>query len=60
MALLARRFEPLAEEISLRSTFDFLNFQRRVGGETDELLTRFVALRFRARQRAELDMAIPG
>eukprot|EP00974_Lingulodinium_polyedra_P076894 7443966-Lingulodinium_polyedra.AAC.1 len=50
MALLARRVEPLAEETVLRSIFDFLNFQRRVGEKTDELLTRFDALRFRARQ----------
>eukprot|EP00974_Lingulodinium_polyedra_P069655 6742032-Lingulodinium_polyedra.AAC.1 len=50
MALLARRFEPLAEEIALRSTFDFLKFQRRAGEKTDELLTRFDAPRFRARQ----------
>eukprot|EP00974_Lingulodinium_polyedra_P024631 2384208-Lingulodinium_polyedra.AAC.1 len=31
MAVLARRFEPFAEEVALRSTFDFLNVQRRVG-----------------------------
>eukprot|EP00974_Lingulodinium_polyedra_P131382 11217471-Lingulodinium_polyedra.AAC.1 len=31
MALLARRFEPFAEEAAFRSTFDFLNFQRRSG-----------------------------
>eukprot|EP00974_Lingulodinium_polyedra_P024296 2352720-Lingulodinium_polyedra.AAC.1 len=60
MALLARRFEPLAEEAALRSTFDFLNFQRRVEERTDELLTRLDALRLRARQRAGFDMAIPG
>eukprot|EP00974_Lingulodinium_polyedra_P064842 6266646-Lingulodinium_polyedra.AAC.1 len=60
MALLARRFEPLAEETALRSTFDFLNFQRRVGEKTDELLTRFDVLVFRARQRAGFDMTIPG
>eukprot|EP00974_Lingulodinium_polyedra_P098369 9533927-Lingulodinium_polyedra.AAC.1 len=29
LALLARRFEPLADETALRSTFDFLNFNRR-------------------------------
>eukprot|EP00974_Lingulodinium_polyedra_P046590 4464144-Lingulodinium_polyedra.AAC.1 len=44
MALLARRFEPLADETVLRSTFDFLNSQRRAGEKTDELLTRFDAL----------------
>eukprot|EP00974_Lingulodinium_polyedra_P129487 11210219-Lingulodinium_polyedra.AAC.1 len=60
MACLARRYEPLAEETALRSAFDFLNFQRRAGEKTDELLTRFDALRFRARQRAGFDMAIPG
>eukprot|EP00974_Lingulodinium_polyedra_P114205 11057547-Lingulodinium_polyedra.AAC.1 len=60
MALLARRFEPLADETALRSTFDFLKFQRRVGEKTDELLTRFDVVRFRARQRAGFDMAIPG
>eukprot|EP00974_Lingulodinium_polyedra_P014542 1407813-Lingulodinium_polyedra.AAC.1 len=60
MALLARRFEPLAEETALRSTIDFLSFQRRAGEETDELLTRFDVLRLRARQRAGFDMAIPG
>eukprot|EP00974_Lingulodinium_polyedra_P034683 3333510-Lingulodinium_polyedra.AAC.1 len=60
MALLALRFEPLAEETALQSTFDFLNFQRRVGEQTDELLTRFDALRLHARQRAGFDMAILG
>eukprot|EP00974_Lingulodinium_polyedra_P062307 6016714-Lingulodinium_polyedra.AAC.1 len=39
MALLARRFEPLADETTLRNTFDFLNFNRRAGEKTDELLT---------------------
>eukprot|EP00974_Lingulodinium_polyedra_P034086 3278795-Lingulodinium_polyedra.AAC.1 len=34
MAVLTRRFEPLAEEIALRSTFDFLNSQRRIGEKT--------------------------
>ena len=28
IALLARRCEPLAEEIAMRSAFEFLNFQR--------------------------------
>eukprot|EP00974_Lingulodinium_polyedra_P125176 11193532-Lingulodinium_polyedra.AAC.1 len=39
LALLARRFEPLADETVLRSTFDFPNFNRRAGEKTDELLT---------------------
>eukprot|EP00974_Lingulodinium_polyedra_P004680 439367-Lingulodinium_polyedra.AAC.1 len=34
IALLARRFEPLADETALRSTFDFLNFSRRAGEKT--------------------------
>eukprot|EP00974_Lingulodinium_polyedra_P039243 3760780-Lingulodinium_polyedra.AAC.1 len=39
IALLARRFEPLADETALQSTFYFLNFNRRAGEKSDELLT---------------------
>eukprot|EP00974_Lingulodinium_polyedra_P007269 690643-Lingulodinium_polyedra.AAC.1 len=44
MALLARRFEPFADETALRSTFDSLNFNRRAGEKTDELFSRFAPL----------------
>eukprot|EP00975_Prorocentrum_lima_P029929 6278566-Prorocentrum_lima.AAC.1 len=49
IALLARRYEPLAEELAIKSTFDFMNFQRKTNEKTDELLARFDTLRQRAR-----------
>eukprot|EP00974_Lingulodinium_polyedra_P025705 2483625-Lingulodinium_polyedra.AAC.1 len=35
MALLARKFEPFADEIALKSAFDFMQFTRRAHEKTD-------------------------
>ena len=60
MHLLAENYAQLGEEVRLSSLTELLSFERRAGEMTDELLTRFDAVRMRAVQMGQLDISPQG
>ena len=60
MHLLAENYAQLGEEVRLSSLTELLNFQRRSGEMTDELITRFDVARISAAHMGQLDISPHG
>ena len=57
---LQTRFAPLAEETALRAISELTGFSRRSGERTDELISRFLTVMHRARDRGQMAMNWQG
>ena len=61
LANLAQNFAPLGEEQRLQAVSELMNFHRNPGESIDTLLSRFIALKYRAEQGgAGMTMSVEG